>query len=458
MLDAEVRQELQDMFGERASFSDAERDRHGRDEAYLTPAKPDAVVWPSDREEVAALLRLANRTGTPVVPFGVGTSLEGHVIPRRGGISVDMSGMDRILEVHEADRDAVIQPGVRRRQLDRHLRHTGLFFPVDPGADATLGGMAATRASGTCAVRYGTMRENVLALEVVLPNGRIVRAGGRARKSSSGYDLRSLFVGSEGTLGIVTELTLRLFGRPQAMATAACFFETLENAVQTVIETDLMGIPAARIELIDEVQMRGVNLHSKLEFPESPALFVEFHGTDATVREQAELFGGIAKSNGGSGFQWATATEDRERLWRARHDAYYAGKALRAGSEGYVTDACVPISRLADCILATKKDIAAASLLAPMVGHAGDGNFHLTILIDPSSPEELAAAAGLAERLAFRALEMGGTVTGEHGVGMGKRKLMAAEHGEGWNLMGQIKQAIDPNNIMNPGKIVPDPA
>ncbi len=457
MLANALESRLRDMLGDRLNLSRAELDRHSRDEAYMPPASPDAVVFPETKSEVSGILRLASEYRVPVVPFGVGTSLEGHVIPARGGISLDTSRMNSILDVHVEDRDAVVQPGVTRRQLDQHLRDTGLFFPVDPGADATLGGMAATRASGTNAVRYGTMRENVLALEVVLANGRIIRAGGRARKSSSGYDLRSLIVGSEGTLGVITELTLRLYGRPQAVASGACFFKTLEGAVQAVIETDLMGIPVARIELIDEVQMRGVNLYSGLGCPETPALFLEFHGTEAGVAEQAELFAAIAEGCGGTGFQWATAAEDRNRLWRARHDAFYACKTLRPGAEGYVTDACVPISRLVECVLETRKEIEEAKLLAPLIGHAGDGNFHLTILIDPESEEELAKAKDLADRLAERALEMGGTVTGEHGIGSGKRKHMLAEHGEAWAVMGEIKRALDPLNILNPGKIVAEP-
>ena len=457
MLATALETRLREVLGNRLSLNRAERDRHSRDEAYMTPVLPDAVAFPETTEEVSAILQLLGEYRVPVVPFGVGTSLEGHVIPVRGGVSLDMSRMDTILDVHVADRDAVVQPGVTRRQLDQHLRDTGLFFPVDPGADATLGGMAATRASGTNAVLYGTMRENVLAMEAVLADGRIIRAGGRARKSSSGYDLRGLLVGSEGTLGVITELTLRLYGRPQATAAGACFFQTLEGAVQAVIETDLMGIPVARIELIDEVQMRGVNLHSALGYPEKPALFLEFHGTDASVAEQAKLFGEIADGCGGTEFQWAAEAEDRNRLWRARHDAFYAGKALRPGAEGYVTDACVPVSWLVECILQTQRDIEANHLLAPLVGHAGDGNFHLTILIDPQDPEELAKARHLAERLADRALAMGGTVTGEHGVGSGKRKHMLAEHGEAWSVMGEIKRTLDPLNILNPGKIVPEP-
>ena len=447
---------LRDRLGDRFCRSAAERERHGRGEAYHPPSPPEAVLFPETTGEVAEILRLASEYRVPVTPFGVGTSLEGHVIPARGGVSLDLTRMNAVLAVHVEDRDAVVQPGVTRRQLETELRQSGLFFPVDPGADATLGGMAATRASGTSAVRYGTMRENVLALEAVLADGRVLRLGSRARKSASGYDLRSLLIGCEGTLGVVTELTLRLHARPQMVAAGAGFFADLEGAVQAVIEADLSDIPVARIELVDEVQMRAVNLYSGLDYPESPALFVEFHGTETGVAEQAELFAAIADGCGGQGFRWATAVEDRNRLWRARHDAYYACKALRPGASGYVTDACVPISRLVECVRETRREIEAAGLLAPLVGHAGDGNFHLTILIDAGDDKELARARHLADRLAERALAMEGTTTGEHGVGSGKRKHMRAEHGDAWTVMAEIKRALDPLGILNPGKIVPD--
>jgi len=441
-------------FGDRCSTSDAIRDHHAKGEAYHTPVRPDAVVFPTSTEEVSRAMTLCAAGNCPIVPFGTGTSLEGHVVPLRGGVSLDMSKMDAILAVNAQDLDAVVQPGVTRRRLNDDLRDTGLFFPVDPGADASMGGMAATRASGTNAVRYGTMRENVLAVEAVMADGRVIRAGTRARKSSAGYDLTKLLVGSEGTLGIITELTLRLHGLPEAVASGVCTFDSVEGAVDAVILTIQSGLPVARIEFLDELQIRAVNNYSKLSLAEKPTLFLEFHGTDAGVAEQSERFGEIARDFGGGNFDWATQAEDRNRLWRARHDAYYAVKALRPGAQGYVTDACVPISRLAEAILETKKDIAASGMMAPVVGHVGDGNFHLAILIHPEDKDELKAAEALAHRIAERALAMGGTVTGEHGVGMGKIKYMPAEHGHGYEIMRQIKRALDPQNLLNPGKIV----
>ncbi len=445
---------LKSEYGDRCATSDAILDYHSKGEAYHAPVRPDAVLFPGSTEEVAAIMRTCAAGACPIVPFGTGTSLEGHVVPIRGGVSLDMSKMDKILAVNAQDLDAVVQPGVTRRRLNEELRDTGLMFPVDPGADASLGGMAATRASGTTAVRYGTMRENVLALEAVMADGRIIRAGTRARKSSAGYDLTKLLVGSEGTLGIITELTLRLQGQPEAVASGVCTFDTVEGAVDAVILTMQSGLPVARIEFLDELQIRAVNAYSKLSLAEKPTLFLEFHGTNAGVAEQSERFGEIAHEYGGSDFDWATKTEDRNRLWRARHDAYYAVRALRPGAQGYVTDACVPISRLAEAIIETKKDIADSGMLAPVVGHVGDGNFHLAILIDPEDASELKAAEALAHRIAERALDLGGTVTGEHGVGMGKMKYMAAEHGDGYDIMRQIKRALDPQNLLNPGKIV----
>ncbi len=445
---------LKSEYGDRCATSDAVRDHHANGEAYHAPVRPDAVLFPGSTEEVAAIVKTCAAGNCPIVPFGTGTSLEGHVVPMRGGVTLDMSRMDSVLAVHPEDLDVVVQPGVTRRRLNEELRDTGLFFPVDPGADASLGGMAATRASGTTAVRYGTMRENVLAVEAVMADGRIVRAGTRARKSSAGYDLCKLLVGSEGTLGVITELTLRLYGQPEATAAGVCTFDTVEGAVDAVILTMQSGLPVARIEFLDELQIRAVNNYSKLGLEEKPTLFLEFHGTEAGVAEQSERFGEIAREYGGGAFDWATQAEDRNRLWRARHDAYYAVKALRPGAQGYVTDACVPISRLAEAILETKKDIAESGMLAPVVGHVGDGNFHLAILIDPRDQDELKGAEALAHRIAERALDMGGTVTGEHGVGMGKMKYMAAEHGGGYEIMRQIKRALDPQNIMNPGKIV----
>eukprot|EP00095_Tigriopus_kingsejongensis_P004896 snap_masked-scaffold1_size3401120-processed-gene-16.23 protein:Tk04896 transcript:snap_masked-scaffold1_size3401120-processed-gene-16.23-mRNA-1 annotation:"2-hydroxy-acid oxidase" len=363
--------------------------------------------------------------------------------------------MKQILEVHDQDLDAVVQPGVTRGQLNEDLRATGLMFTVDPGADATMGGMAATRASGTNAVRYGTMRDNVLALEVVLPNGQIIRTGSRARKSSAGYDLTHLFVGSEGTLGIITELTVKLYGQPETIQAATCAFETIEGAVDAVILAIQTGLPMARIELLDELQIKGMNIYNAdMDLPEKPHLFLEFHGSAASAAEQVEMFKEICDDYGASEFQWATKTEDRNRLWKARHDAYYAGKALRQGSEGIVTDCCVPISNLAECIRRTKLEIEKYGLIAPLVGHVGDGNFHLLILVEPGNESEMQAAQALAKAVSLLALELGGTVTGEHGIGLGKRRYMQAEHGDAYALMGVLKQAIDPQNLMNPGKLV----
>lgn len=446
---------LKDLLGERLSTGESILEMHGRDEAYSEPALPDAVAFPETAEEVSAIMKICSRHAVPVVPFGIGTSLEGHVIPIHGGISVDTSRMNRILEVHESDLDAVVQPGVSRSQLNDELRATGLMFTVDPGADATLGGMAATRASGTNTVRYGTMRENVLALEVVLPDGTIIQTGSRARKSSAGYDLTHLFVGSEGTLGIITKLTVRLFGQPDAILAATCSFETVDDAVNAVIMAIQIGIPMARIELLDEVQMKGMNIFNPdLNLPERPHLFLEFHGSEAGVKEQVEMFESVGDEFGASGFQWATKAEDRNRLWTARHNAYYAGKSLRKGCEGLVTDCCVPISALADCISRSKELVAESGMIAPIVGHVGDGNFHLMILIDPNDPDELKRAKSLASRVNQLALSFGGTVTGEHGVGTGKKAYMAEEHGAAYALMATLKRAVDPKNIMNPGKTV----
>ncbi|MGF1553204.1 MAG: FAD-binding oxidoreductase [Paracoccaceae bacterium] len=442
-------------FGDRLSRTAAILEQHGHDEAHHAAHLPDAVIWPETTEEVAEVARACAAHACPIVPWGTGTSLEGHVIPVAGGVSLDMSRMDRVLAVHPEDMDAVVQPGVTRKRLNEELRDTGLFFPVDPGADASLGGMAATRASGTCAVRYGTMRESVLALEVVLSDGRVIRTGTRARKSSAGYDLTRLFVGSEGTLGIVTELTLRLHGQPEAISAATCAFDSVDDAVRTVIETIQCGVPIARIELLDALTIRGFNAHSGYDMPERPPLFLEFHGSGTGVAEQAETVQALAADNGASAFDWAREPEARSRLWAARHQVYYAQQALRPGAKGYVTDICVPISRLAEAIAETRADLDASPLMAPLVGHVGDGNFHLSILIDPSVAAEKTEAERLAAHLSERALRLGGTVTGEHGVGLGKARYMAAEHGAAWDVMGAIKTALDPAGIMNPGKLVP---
>ncbi len=451
---ADAIQRLSHQFADRCVSTDAMREQYAQNEAHHAPVRPDAVVFPESTDEVRQIVDICREAACPITPYGAGTSLEGHIVPVRGGISLDMSRMNQVLQVNQEDMDAVVQPGVTRRQLNEDLRATGLFFPVDPGADASIGGMAATRASGTNAVRYGTMRECVMACEVVLADGRVIRTGSRSRKSSAGYDLCKLFVGSEGTLGIMTELTVKLFGQPEAVSSAVAGFETIEGAVNAVIETIQMGMPVARIELLDGLQIRAVNAYSKLEIPERPTLFLEFHGSETSVAEQAARFGEIASEHGGLGFDWATLEEDRNRLWRARHDAYYGVKAMWPGKRGYITDSCVPISKLAEAILETKAEIDASGLIAPMVGHVGDGNFHLAIMIDPSDPAELKAAEQLSHSIAERSIRMGGTVTGEHGVGLGKIKYMEAEHGAAFGVMAEIKRTFDPHNILNPGKMV----
>ncbi|NIM26930.1 MAG: FAD-binding protein [Gammaproteobacteria bacterium] len=446
--------ELRALLGERLSTSEAVRRQHGKDESFHELAAPDAVAFATSTEDVAAVVRVCARHKVPVIAYGTGTSLEGHVQALHGGVCIDLTQMNAILEVNNEDLDCRVQPGVTRKQLNNHLRDSGLFFPIDPGADASLGGMAATRASGTNAVRYGTMRENVLGLTVVLADGRVIRTGGRARKSAAGYDLTRLFVGSEGTLGIITEIQLRLYGIPESIASAVCSFATLEGAVRTVTQTIQMGIPVARIELLDEFQMDAINRYSDLSYPVQPTLFFEFHGSESGVREQAEMVGEIAAEFGGGDFQWATRQEDRNRLWQARHDAYYASLALRPGCKGWATDVCVPISRMTECLLETRKDIDESGLLAPIVSHAGDGNFHLVFIVDPENQEEMARAGAVNERMVTRALAAGGTCTGEHGIGYGKLEFLKAEHGEAVSVMRQIKTALDPDNIMNPGKVL----
>ena len=449
-------QELQKLLGERLSMSNSVREQHGRDESFHASAPPEAVAFVECNEEVAEIVRICVQYQKPIIPFGTGTSLEGHVAALQGGVCLDVSGMNQVLEVNENDLDCRVQAGVTRKQLNQHLRNSGLFFPIDPGADASLGGMTATRASGTNAVRYGTMRENVLGLTVVTADGRIIRTGTRARKSSAGYDLTRLFVGSEGTLGIITEIQLRLYGVPEAISAAVCSFETMEGAVNTTISTIQMGIPVARIELLDEVQVDAINRYADFDYALKPTLFFEFHGTEAWVKEQAEMVKEISTEEGGSDFQWSTREQEKQKLWEARHNAYYAALALRPGSKGWATDVCVPISRLADCILETRSDIEESELTVPLVGHVGDGNFHLLFLIDPENEEEeLKLYQPLNDRLVERALRMGGTCTGEHGIGSGKIKYMEAEHGESLDLMRQIKQAFDPDNLMNPGKMLP---
>jgi D-lactate dehydrogenase (cytochrome) len=442
------------LIGDRLSTAQAVRTHHGTDASWHEGFAPDGVAFAHSTEEVAAIVTICSETGVPVIPFGVGSSLEGHIGAPFGGITIDLGEMNAILAVHESDLDAVVQAGVTRKQLNAHIRDSGLFFPLDPGADASIGGMAATRASGTNAVRYGTMRENVLALTVVLPDGSIVKTGGRARKSSAGYDLTRLFVGSEGTLGVMTEITVRLYGLPEAISAGICSFASVEGAVDTVIATIQSGIPIARIELFDALQVDAVNRYSKLDLPVAPTLMLEFHGTPAGVREQAEMVQAIAAENTGANFAWATQPEDRSRLWQARHDAFWANLALQPGAQAFPTDVCVPISMLAECIRETRRDLDGSYLKAPLVGHVGDGNFHLVLLVDPKNPEDLAEAERVNQRLVERAIAMGGTCTGEHGVGAYKKKFLEAEHGDALNLMRLLKRSIDPQNIMNPGKVL----
>ena len=442
-------------FGQRFSAGEAVRRQHANTLAWSQTQPPDAVVWPADTDEVAAVVRLCALHRVPVIPFGTGTSFEGHVNAPWGGISVDTSAMNRVLAVHAEDLDCVVEPGVTRKALNEHLRDQGLFFPIDPGADASLGGMAATRASGTNAVRYGTMRDNVLSLVAVMPDGAVVRTARRARKTSAGYDLTRLLIGSEGTLGVITELTLRLHGIPEAIAGGVCPFPSVRDACAATILCIQSGLPVARIELADALLVKACNLHSKLGLPETPMLFVEFHGTEAGVAEQADRFALIASEFGGGPFEWATRPEDRSRLWQARHDAYWAAAALRPGCATLATDVCVPISRLAECVEATHIDLAESRLVAPIVGHVGDGNFHLTPLVDLGDADEVARMKAFLSRLVERALAMEGTCTGEHGVGQEKMAYMPLEHPAATlDVMRAIKRSIDPLNIMNPGKIV----
>jgi D-lactate dehydrogenase (cytochrome) len=442
-------------FGNRVVTSQAVREQHGNTITWIANQPPDAVVYPDSTEEVQQIVRICAAHGVPIIPFGVGTSLEGHVNAPSGGVSVDFRDMNKVLTVHAEDLDCVTQPGITRKALNEYLRDSGLFFPIDPGADATLGGMAATRCSGTNAVRYGTMKDNVIALKVVLANGEVIDTARRAKKTAAGYDLTRLMVGSEGTLGIITQLTLKLSGIPEAISGGICPFPSVEACCNTAIHTIQSGIPVARIELLDALQVRACNMHSKLGLPESPMLFLEFHGTEASVAEQSERFGEIAAEFGGGPFTWATRAEERSRLWEARHHAALSTLALRPGAHIIATDVCVPISRLAECVTETQADIEVSRLLAPIVGHVGDGNFHLSLLVDLDDADEVKRAEGLCERLVERSLAMDGTCTGEHGVGQGKMKYLLAEHGAAaLAVMASIKRALDPQNIMNPGKIV----
>ena len=448
---------LQSSFGNRVVTSLAERQQHAHTQSWLENQPPDVVVFPRNGEEVAEIVKLCAAQRVPVISFGAGTSLEGHVNAPFGGVCIAFRDMNRVIAVHADDLDCVVEPGITRKQLNEHLRDRGLFFPIDPGADASLGGMAATRCSGTNAVRYGTMKDNVLALKVVLANGETITTARRAKKSSAGYDLTRLMVGSEGTLGVITEITLKLAGIPEAVSAGICPFPSVEAACNTAIATIQSGIPVARIELLDALQVKACNAYSKLTLPEVPMLFVEFHGSQAHVKEQSESFGAIAQDFGGGPFDWATRTEDRTQLWQARHDAYWAGRALRAGVQAFATDVCVPISRLAECVTETQRDLAQSRLLAPILGHVGDGNFHVTLLVDMADADEVARARAVYERMIDRALAMDGTCTGEHGVGQGKIKYLLAEHGPVMlDAMRALKAALDPHGILNPGKIVAD--
>ena len=446
---------LKQRFGARLQTGQSVREQHAHTTTYIPNQAPDAVIFPESTEEVAEIVRVCAEHRVPVIPFGVGTSLEGHTNAPGGGISLDMTNMNRVIRVDAEDLDCVVEPGITREALNEHLRDTGLFFPIDPGANATIGGMASTRASGTNAVRYGTMRDNVIALTVVMADGKVVTTAKRAKKSSAGYDLTRLFIGAEGTLGVITELTLKLHGIPQAISGGVCPFPSVEAACEAVIATIQMGIPVARIELVNQLMMRGMINYSKLDYPESPSLFLEFHGSDEGVKEQAGMFGEIANEYGGGPFLWTTNAEERAKLWKARHDAYWASMSLRPGAQGISTDVCVPISKLAECNAATEIDIAENGLVGPIVGHVGDGNFHVALLLDAKDPKEVEAAEAFIARLNMRAIAMDGTCTGEHGIGQGKMAFMERELGAAVDVMRSIKKALDPDNIMNPGKIMP---
>ncbi|MEE2655518.1 MAG: FAD-linked oxidase C-terminal domain-containing protein [Pseudomonadota bacterium] len=446
--------DLKVLLGDRLSTAEATRLQFAKDESHHSPKAPDAVVHPISEEEVSQIVKICSKHQTPIIPFGAGTSLEGGVGAVHGGICIDMSRMNNILRVNDKDLDAIVEAGVTRKQLNSHLRDTGLFFPIDPGADATIGGMASTRASGTNAVRYGTMRENVLNVKVVLANGEVIKTGGRARKSSAGYDITRLFVGAEGTLGVITEITLRLHGIPESITSAVCSFPSVESAVDCSVLTIQSGIPVARVELLDKLQMQACIQYSSLNYEVSPALFFEFHGSLASVREQAELVQSIATNFGGQRFRWAEKIEERNQLWHARHNALYAALALKPGAQAWSTDVCVPVSRLSECIEKTRLDIDKSSATATILGHVGDGNFHVIFLIDPECPEDLLNAQRINERMISRAISMEGTCTGEHGVGMGKLKYLEEEFGDALDIMHNLKRVLDPENLMNPGKVV----
>ncbi len=444
---------LKQRFGERFLTGDSIREQHAHTLTYLKNQPPDAVVYAETSEEIALIVEVCGKHACPVVPFGAGSSLEGQLNAPEGGVSIDVSKMNAVLEVHPQDLTVTVQPGITRKALNAYLRDTGLFFPIDPGADASIGGMASTRASGTNAVRYGTMKDNVIGVRAVMADGREINTASRARKTAAGYDLTRLLVGSEGTLGVITELTLKLHGIPESIAGGICHFPDIGSACEAAIQTIQYGIPIARIELLDAVQVRACNAYSKLGLAEMPTMFVEFHGSESSTTEQSAMFGDIVSDCGGSDFTWTTKEEERNKLWQARHDAYWAARGLRPAADAIVTDACVPISRLAECVEETCRDIAEHNLVAPIVGHVGDGNFHTSVLVDMNNDAELSEAKKFAERLSLRAISMGGTCTGEHGIGQGKKAYLRNELGDTVDFMAMIKTALDPDNIMNPGKI-----
>ncbi|CAN7618501.1 FAD-binding oxidoreductase [Rhizobium sp. LjRoot254] len=446
---------LRSRFEDRFSIAQALREQHGRGESHHTPEIPDAVVFAETTEEVADLVRLCAAENVPVIAYGAGTSLEGHLTAVRGGISIDLSRMSEILRVSAEDLDCTVQAGATREQLNAHLRDQGLFFPIDPGANASLGGMASTRASGTNAVRYGTMRENVLSLAVVLPTGQVIRTGGRARKSSAGYDLTRLFVGSEGTLGIITEVTVRLYGIPDTISAALCSFESVEQAVNAAIAVVQLGIPVARMELMDRGLIKAVNAYSNLALKIEDTLAFEFHGSPAGVQEQVEMVAAIVEDHGGKDFEWANAPEERNRLWKARHNAFYAVVSQRPNAKGWSSDVCVPVSQLSGCIVKTRELLQGCTVPAAILGHVGDGNYHVVFAVDPTNPREIEEVAAINKKMVEYAISVGGTSTGEHGVGTGKIAYLRHEHGDAVDLMAVIKHAIDPKGIMNPGKILP---
>ena len=444
---------IKDKFGQQFSDSKSIREQHSHTMTIHESELPDGVLFASNKNDVSDAVKICNDFRCPIIPFGVGSSFEGHVNAPFGGLSIDLNNMNEILNVYQDDLLVTVQPGVTREQLNTHLRDTGLFFPIDPGANASIGGMSSTRASGTNAVRYGTMKDNVVSIEAVMPNGEIIKTSNKAKKSSAGYDLTRLLVGSEGTLGIITEITLKLYGIPEVIAGGRVSFSSIKDAADTVITTIQSGIPVARIELLDAIQVKACNLYSKLSLPEEPLLLLEFHGSKKSVDEQSELFGEIALDFGGNNYEWTSNNEERNKLWKARHDAYWAARSYMPGTEMYSTDVCVPISRLSECIVETVKDLNDNDLIGPIASHAGDGNFHVAVMLDTNNENEVSKLGPFLDRLSDRAIKMDGTCTGEHGIGQGKRKYMYNELGNSVDVMEAIKKSFDPNLIMNPGKL-----